>query len=640
MKFTQITLQNFGRIKEATVKLSDRGLVLIQGQNMDGSAANSNGAGKSTLVEAISWVLYGKTAKGVTGDSVINREAGKNCAVHLTIEDGDESYTISRGRKHKVLKSKLHVTTGDGKVDLTKGTDKLTQDVVNKIIGCPYDVFVAAVYAGQEAVPDLPGMGDKQLKLLIEEAAGITELEEAYVKARADAQDIGAEYERAAGRVERADTGIEHARIRMEDAERSAKRWEGERDARLMDIETQAKTSIEEAKRLKEALGKDSPLKELNEQLDKAMVSKGKLDQEAETEDDHKTVLKDAERVVTGVETKIGMVKTQLKKAKDYEKEVEGQMGQPCEACGRDHDETSLEKTIEYAKGKVQEVANEARALIAELKDAQRSAQSARESLEKYQAGMTDPTHLEAHIGALRAKIKERTDQEAEVVRAKKTAQEALDLLKAERARENPYLPEIKDRKSDLSEAVKKRTEAEKARKEIMEEAKIAKGVVEVFSPKGVRARILDTVTPYLNERTAHYLGVLGDGRLQARWSTISLTAKGEAREKFAIDASDLEDGGNFADLSGGEKRRVRLACALALQDLVATRAAKAIDLFVADEIDAALDVAGLERLMTVLEEKGRERGSVIVISHTDLRDWCSNTITVRRENGTSKVIE
>ena len=43
---------------------------------------------------------------------------------------------------------------------------------------------MAAVYCGQEAMPDLPGMTDKMLKTLIEEAAGVQELTEAYAIAR------------------------------------------------------------------------------------------------------------------------------------------------------------------------------------------------------------------------------------------------------------------------------------------------------------------------------------------------------------------------------------------------------------------------------------------------------------------------
>jgi len=157
---------------------------------------------------------------------------------------------------------------------------------------------------------------------------------------------------------------------------------------------------------------------------------------------------------------------------------------------------------------------------------------------------------------------------------------------------------------------------------------------VKVFGPAGVRAHVLDTVTPYLNERTQEYLGALADGNIHAEWSTLGKTAKGELREKFNIDVMNDKGAESFAGLSGGEKRKVRLATAMALQDMVASRATKPINIFIADEVDHALDESGLERLMGVLERKARERGTVLVISHNSLSDWIDNVITVTKSGG------
>ena len=94
----------------------------------------------------------------------------------------------------------------------------------------------------------------------------------------------------------------------------------------------------------------------------------------------------------------------------------------------------------------------------------------------------------------------------------------------------------------------------------------------------------------------------------------------------------------SFKGLSGGEKRKVRIATYLALQDLVATRAVKPVNIFVADEVDHALDQPGLERLMTLLERKARDRGTVLVISHNSLADWCDQIVTVTKAGGKATV--
>ena len=162
--------------------------------------------------------------------------------------------------------------------------------------------------------------------------------------------------------------------------------------------------------------------------------------------------------------------------------------------------------------------------------------------------------------------------------------------------------------------------------------------VAKVFGPAGVRAHILDTVTPFLNDRTADYLSALSDGNISAVWSTLSTTAKGDTKEKFNIEVENDKGGKSFKLLSGGGKRKVRLATMLALQDLVASRATKPINLWIGDEIDDALDPAGLERLMGILERKARERGTVLVISHNELRDWCDNVATVTKRGGLSTI--
>jgi DNA repair exonuclease SbcCD ATPase subunit len=170
------------------------------------------------------------------------------------------------------------------------------------------------------------------------------------------------------------------------------------------------------------------------------------------------------------------------------------------------------------------------------------------------------------------------------------------------------------------------------------ERIEILKNVVGVFGRKGVRAHVLETVTPYLNERTAYYLGTLSDGTIVANWSTLAIKSDGELAEKFNILVSKEDGAKEYFGLSGGERRKVRLATSMALQDLVASRASKPINLFIADEIDDALDVSGLERLMGILEEKGRERGTLVLISHNDIGDWVRNVSKVTKSGYYSEI--
>ena len=191
MYFTNLEIKNFLSIGEAHVNLKDRGLIAIQGVNDDDSSAGSNGSGKSSIPDAVSWVLFGVTARNVSGDDVINRRVGKKCSVTLTIIDDDDCYQICRSRKPNLLT--VHKVTKTERNDMTKGTSAETQKLIEDILGCSRDIFMSTTYAGQENMPDLPGMTDKQLKELIEEAAGINALTEAYRIARERALDVKSE---------------------------------------------------------------------------------------------------------------------------------------------------------------------------------------------------------------------------------------------------------------------------------------------------------------------------------------------------------------------------------------------------------------------------------------------------------------
>lgn len=162
MKFLTLEVENFMALANAKVELDQRGLVLIQGVNAGDSSAASNGAGKSTLMNSLMWCIYGETSHGVKGDDVLSTGHEKNCRVKVTIEDEGKRYAIIRHRKHKEFKNRLIVRGEDG--DMTKGKDSLTQEFVERLIGASKEVFMASIYASQEAMPDLPGMSDKNLK--------------------------------------------------------------------------------------------------------------------------------------------------------------------------------------------------------------------------------------------------------------------------------------------------------------------------------------------------------------------------------------------------------------------------------------------------------------------------------------------
>lgn len=638
MKITLLEIKNFMAIGEAALSLDDRGLLLLQGENRDDSSAASNGAGKSSVVDAISWCLYGQTARGETGDQVVNRENGKGCRVSVCLQDEDGSYTITRHRKDGRHKNDLtcHFTKDDKTADLTKGTTSLTQDHIEKsVIGCPHDVFRAAVYSGQESMPDLPAMSDRHLKVLVEEAANISLLESAYGIARQRVNEHRAAVKEAEDDLYK--VGVKRDAL-ADSIKSSAKRYREWRTWKEEEVES---LSNDLARNWDKLGGIEDPASEITK-VEKKIDTVTKALEAEETVDEKEVALRKAEddastrhiRLTVAIDNQKKLLAKAIKKLSS----VKDLVGTPCGECGKEYTEDDLEAASKIATEDHDQELAELTRLTAGLDETNKRVLSAKEALDSYLSSKTSKSELPARYSALQRELDVLMNRHRERVKIK----EDIDRVEVERveleAKKNPYAKEIIEDKRSLKKLDGSLSKYQEKFEKANESLRIAELAAEVYGPAGVRAYILETVTPFLNDQTAQYLATLSDGNLSATWQTLTKTAKGELREKFSIDVSSITAGSTFKSLSGGEKRKVRLACALALQDLVASRATKPIDLWIGDEIDDALDPAGLERLFAVLEAKARSHGTVMIISHNDLNDWIRHAITVVKSGGVASI--
>lgn len=641
MKILSVELQNFGAIGHAKLELDDKGLILVQGVNEDDTSQISNGSGKSTLPDGLCWCLYGETAKGETGDKIVNRKAGKDCSVEaiLVDEDDEQVYRVTRHRKHKVYKNmlRLEMEQGSSWKDLTKGTDKLTQDIVNRVIGCGLEVFASAIYAGQEAMPDLPGMTDKQLKVLIEESAGISQLQACYDIARRIVGERKAVTQAVDLKISSKKSVVDNLDQQVEQSKEDKKNFQINGDARIAD---QMKVVEEAEAAFDPALG-EKIVKKIASLTEEEKTIRGKIASvDAERIEERRLADISGDMGMQHAHAK-GQFDAALKKAQDAKHRLDhigDTVGTDCASCGHTIEADDIAGNEAVAKKAALDYAQKAKLAKADAETKREAAESALKTLADYRATMTD---VSAQSTALSVTADKKTKLDGALSnwnRAKTAVDSAKTRLQELIDTVNPYIQIEKDLGNRLTGVHAEIVAMEGEREAAFDNLEIAEAALKVYSPAGVRAHILDTVTPHLNARTSHYLSTLTDGNITAVWSTISATAKGELREKFVIDVASATGGESFKSLSGGEKRKVRLACAMALQDLVAARASKPIKLFIADEIDHALDPAGLERLMTLLEDKSRDKGTVLVISHTDLKDNIRNVITFVKKDGRSSL--
>lgn len=638
MKFLTLEVENFMALANAKVELDQRGLVLIQGVNAGDSSAASNGAGKSTLMNSLVWCIYGETSHGVKGDDVLSTGHEKNCRVKVTIEDEGKRYAIIRHRKHKEFKNRLIVRGEDG--DMTKGKDSLTQEFVERLIGASKEVFMASIYASQEAMPDLPGMSDKNLKTIVEEAAGVDRLTKAYAIARERANAAAARMETTKTKMDACLSLVESAQNELESAKTSSEAWERDRSERL-DVARADLVGAEVT--LTEV---EMELRSLPEQIRDTENAIGKEREKLASKEEHDAKLVKVRGAITDIRASIRITENIQKEAmqraralKVKAEEVNTKVGEPCPTCGKAYCledlSTVKESFVEQARSEISQAQASATSVAKyqeHLEKALKIESSLVASTPDVSAIISRIEQLTKELGTLRHREKEVVAVEALVARARSE----VDRITKET---NPFLAVIKRHEESLAANKSNYGVLKTELKNIQEQALLLDKARQVYSPAGVRSHILTSVTPFLNAQTAEYLNTLSDGNIVAEWSTMESTKKGEWRDKFNISVRKIGASKTFQTLSGGEKRKVRIACSLALQDLVASRASKNIELFIGDEIDDALDTAGLERLMGILEAKARERGTVMIISHKEMKSWFRETITVEVKEGRSYVV-
>ncbi|MGT8801679.1 AAA family ATPase [Klebsiella pneumoniae] len=638
MKFLTLEVENFMALANAKVELDQRGLVLIQGVNAGDSSAASNGAGKSTLMNSLMWCIYGETSHGVKGDDVLSTGHEKNCRVKVTIEDEGKRYAIIRHRKHKEFKNRLIVRGEDG--DMTKGKDSLTQEFVERLIGASKEVFMASIYASQEAMPDLPGMSDKNLKTIVEEAAGVDRLTKAYAIARERANAAAARMETTKTKMDACLSLVESAQNELESAKTSSEAWERDRSERL-DVARADLVGAEVT--LTEV---EMELRSLPEQIRDTENALGKEREKLASKEEHDAKLVKVRGAITDIRASIRITENIQKEAmhraralKVKAEEVNTKVGEPCPTCGKAYCledlSTVKESFVEQARSEISQAQASATSVAKyqeHLEKALKIESSLVASTPDVSAIISRIEQLTKELGTLRHREKEVVAVEALVARARSE----VDRITKET---NPFLAVIKRHEESLAANKSNYGVLKTELKNIQEQALLLDKARQVYSPAGVRSHILTSVTPFLNAQTAEYLNTLSDGNIVAEWSTMESTKKGEWRDKFNISVRKIGASKTFQTLSGGEKRKVRIACSLALQDLVASRASKNIELFIGDEIDDALDTAGLERLMGILEAKARERGTVMIISHKEMKSWFRETITVEVKEGRSYVV-
>ena len=171
MVLQKLTIQNFLSIRNVTLDLDNRGLVLIKGKNMDNEAIDNNGSGKSSIIEALVYALYGRTIRGISGDVVVHNIPKKNMKIWLDlVDDNGDTYRIARYRKHSTNKNKS-LLYKNGK-EITPKSEKDFNNFIADLLQADYLTFTSSLLYTAESFK-FTSATDSEMKATFDRMLGL-----------------------------------------------------------------------------------------------------------------------------------------------------------------------------------------------------------------------------------------------------------------------------------------------------------------------------------------------------------------------------------------------------------------------------------------------------------------------------------
>jgi DNA repair protein SbcC/Rad50 len=200
----RIYLRNYRVFEDELDLVLPPGLVGVYGPN---------GAGKSTLLESVLWALWGKarTAK----EEVPSAGAHGECIAEVTFEHEGHIYLVRRtiSGANATVRAEAHC---DG-LAMSEGV-RDTGRYVHSVLGMDDGAFRASVFAEQKQLDAFSSQSPAERRKLVLALLGVTPLDAARDKARADARQTTEQHKRLRGML----PDLEEAKVSAADAEARA----------------------------------------------------------------------------------------------------------------------------------------------------------------------------------------------------------------------------------------------------------------------------------------------------------------------------------------------------------------------------------------------------------------------------------
>ena len=251
--FERLTFQNFLSVgnNPVTINLNENKTTLVHG---------TNGSGKSTLLDALCYVLFNKPFRAVNLPQLINSQNKKGLLTEVEFTIGNTKFTVVRGMKPKVFQ-----VYKDGELIDAKAADKDNQKYLEQnILKMNLKTFIQVVILGSGNYMPFMQLNSTARRECVEDFLDIKVFSTMSVLAKERLRGLKDRMQEVKGDISNLEYKIDLQKDRVDELrERSAsdidelnreindcKRMKEENDQRIISLQTQDATILEEVRKL------------------------------------------------------------------------------------------------------------------------------------------------------------------------------------------------------------------------------------------------------------------------------------------------------------------------------------------------------------------------------------------------------
>lgn len=153
-----------------------------------------NGAGKSSLLESVLWALWGKAR--TNKDEIASAGSRGDCVAEVTFEHEGHVYLVRR--RITGANATVHAEAQCDDLTVAEGV-RDTGRYLHSVLGMDDAAFRASVFAEQKQLAAFSQQGPAERRKLVLSLLGVTPLDTARDRARADAREASSQHEKLRG---------------------------------------------------------------------------------------------------------------------------------------------------------------------------------------------------------------------------------------------------------------------------------------------------------------------------------------------------------------------------------------------------------------------------------------------------------